>query len=97
MPCVSAVIRANGLNVDPACIVDWVAALNGWVIEFGPPYIATTAPLPGLIETSPTRTPLASRSVGILSLIACTAAAWSCLLNVVTIRRPPRSSRRRRA
>src|SRR5450759_1401105 len=49
------------------------------------------APSPGLIAVSPTCRLGASFSDGMLSATALTAAAWACLLIVVTIRRPPRS------
>ena len=57
-----------------------------------PPYIATIAPSPGLIATSPVCSVDVPGPVGMLSWTAWTAASWAGLSIVVVIRRPPRSS-----
>ena len=48
-PSSSAAASVNGLKVEPACIVSWVAALRSCLTASLPPYIATTAPSPGFI------------------------------------------------
>ena len=54
-----------------------------------PPYIATMAPSPGLIEVRPAWT--SGASLGRYFWTEATAASWLPLLIVVVIRRPPRS------
>ena len=59
MPCCSTAESANGLNVEPACMIASVAEFSWRFWKSAPPYIATMAPSPGLIEVRPawTRAP----------------------------------------
>ncbi len=47
--------------------------------------MATTAPSPGLMEVSPTRSVLVPGPVGIRALTEAMAASWAFLSMVVTI------------
>ena len=55
MPFSRAEISVNGLNVDPACILSYVARFSGSVRKSGPPYSASTAPVFGSIVVTEAR------------------------------------------
>ena len=78
MPCCRPAISANGLNVEPACMIASVAELSWRFWKSAPPYIATMAPSPGLIATRPACT--SGASLGRLSCIDGDGGVlgWSC-------------------
>ena len=89
MPSWRPAISANGLNVEPACMIASVDEFSWRFWKSAPPYIATMAPSPGLMEVRPAWT--SGASLGRYFWTEATAASWLPLLIVVVIRRPPRS------
>ena len=73
IPDSSAATKANGLKDEPACVVAWVALLYWLLRKSCPPYMASTAPVPGWIETSAIRK-LLNGAFGVRLATASTAA-----------------------
>ncbi len=90
MPSFSAVASTNGLNDDPGWRSPCTARLNWLVWKLRPPYIASTAPVEGLIATS-----AACGPVVLGSHLSTAARASFCSLRsiVVSTRKPPPNTR----